>query len=165
VTELEKLRGSTRRFKGGTVAEANAWLKRSDLGSGPLEMMIELAPAGKGAAGVKIFKGEKAETVVAVDREQGRVSIDRTRSGNVAFHAKFPGVASASVAGTEGRVKLRLFVDACSAEVFINDGEQVLTSLAFPSKADRAVELFGPNEGATFSAIDVWPLASCWKAE
>jgi len=165
VTELEKLRGSLRRFKGGTVEEANTWIKRSDLDSGPLEMVIELASAGKGTAGVKLFKGEKEETVVKVDREQGRISIDRTRSGNVAFHAKFPGVASVSIAKATGRIKLRLFVDACSVEVFVNDGEQVLTSLAFPSKAGRAVELFGPNEGATVSAFDVWPLASCWKAE
>jgi fructan beta-fructosidase len=163
--ELEKLRSSLRRFKGGTVAEANAWIKRCDLGSGPLEMVIELAPAGKGTAGVKLFKGQKQETVVAVDHGQGRISIDRTRSGNMAFHEKFPGVSSAPLVKADGRVKLHVFVDACSVEVFVNDGEQVLTAIAFPSKSDQAVELFGPDEGPTVSALDVWPLASCWKAE
>ena len=165
VTELEKFRGPLHRFNGGTIEEANAWIKQTGLGSGPMEMVIELASAAKGATGVKLFKDDKEETVVGVDREQGRISIDRTRSGNVAFHAKFPGVASTSIAIADGRVKLRLLVDTCSVEVFVNDGEQVLTSLVFPSKSGRGLELFGPNDGAKVFALDVWPLASCWKVE
>jgi fructan beta-fructosidase len=165
VTALEKLRGPLLRFSGGTVEEANAWIKRSGLESSGLEMVIEFAPAMKGTAGVKLFKGEKEETVVAVNREQGRVSIDRTRSGNVAFHPKFPGIASVPIAKTGGRVKLHLFVDTGSVEVFVNDGESVLTSLALPSKVGRVVELFGPKDGAKVSAIDVWSLASCWNTK
>jgi len=165
VVGLEKLRGRLRRFQGGTLGEVNAWIKRSGLQSGPLEMVIEFAPAAKGTTGVKLFKGEKEETLVAVDREQGTISIDRTRSGNVAFHPRFRGVASVPIARADGRVKLRLFVDTCSVEVFVNGGEQVLTALAFPSRAGRAIEVFGPNEGAPVSAFDAWPLTSCWKAE
>jgi fructan beta-fructosidase len=165
VPELEKLRGPLHRFPGGTIEAANAWIKRNGLGSGPLELVIEFAPATKGTAGVKLFKDANEETVLAVDRDQGRISIDRTRSGNVAFHAKFPGVSSAPYAKFDGRVKLHIFVDACSVEVFVNDGEHALTSLAFPSRTGRAMELFGPNEGATISTFDVWPLASCWKVQ
>ena len=102
--------------------------------------------------------------MIAVDAERGRISIDRTLSGNATFHARFPGRASVPIAKAEGRTKLRLLVDACSVEVFANDGQQVLTSLAFPSKAARALDLFGPDKGETFSALHVWTLASCWKA-
>src|SRR5262249_41478685 len=134
VIELEKLRGPLHRFHGGTVEAANAWIKRNDLDGGPLEMVLEFAQTASGTVGIKVFKDEKEETVVRVDGEQGRVSIDRTRSGNVAFHTKFPRVASASIAKPDGRVKLHIYVDACSVEVFVNDGEHVLTSLAFPSQ-------------------------------
>jgi fructan beta-fructosidase len=165
VAELERLRGPHHRFPGSTVAEANAWIKRNSLGDGPLEMKIEFTPAAKGSAGVKLFKGKKEETVIELDRERGRIAIDRTRSGNAAFHAKFPSVASAPVAKADGRVRLHVFVDACSVEVFVNDGQPVLTALAFPSKTGRVVELFGPKEGATVAAFDVWPLASSWKTQ
>jgi fructan beta-fructosidase len=165
VRELEKLRGTLHRFRGGTIEEANAWIKRSGLGSGPLEMVIEFAPAAKGTAGVKLFKDDKEETVVRVDQEEGRISIDRMRSGNVMFHVKFPGVSFASIAKGDGHVKLHVYVDACSIEVFVNDGEQVLTSLVFSSRTDRGLELFGPKEGAMVPAFEVWPLASCWQAE
>src|SRR5262249_52987489 len=133
VRELEKLRGARRQFKGGTIAEANAWARRN-APAGPQEMVVEFAPAAKGSAGVRLFKGGKEETVVAVERERGRVSIDRTRSGNVGFHAKFSSVCSAPLARPDGRVKLHVFADACSVEVFVNDGEQVLTALVFPSE-------------------------------
>ena len=96
---------------------------------------------------------------------RGRISIDRIRSCNAGFHAKFPGVLSAPIPEAEGRVKLHVYVDACSVEVFVNDGEQVLTSLVFPPRTGRAVELFGPSEGATVSAIEAWQLASCRNAE
>jgi fructan beta-fructosidase len=162
VTELTKLRGPLHHFQGGGIEEANAWTKRGGLPCFPLEMAIEFAPATKGVAGVKFFKGEKEETVIAVDRDRGRISIDRTRSGNVAFHTKFPGTSSAPIAQANGRIKLHLFIDACSVEVFANDGEQVLTSLVFPSQTSRDLELFGPK-GATISVLDVWRLASCWK--
>jgi fructan beta-fructosidase len=165
VAELEKLRGRLNFFQGGTVEQAKTWIKQNDLQSGPLEMAIEFAPSVKGAAGVKLFKGAKEELVIAVDAEQGRISIDRTRPGNAAFHARFPGRASVPIAKADGRIKLRLFVDACSVEVFVNDGQQVLTSLAFPSRAARALDLFGPNNGETFSTLHVWTLASCWKTD
>jgi sucrose-6-phosphate hydrolase SacC (GH32 family) len=115
---------------------------------------------------VKFFQGAKEETVVRVDRGRGRVTLDRTRSGNVAFHAKFAGVASAPLARPDGRVKLHVLVDACSVEVFVNDGEQALTSLVLPSKDSRGVELFGPaEEGKSVAALDVWALASSWKVK
>lgn len=165
VTELTKLRGPLHRFQGGTIEEANAWIARNHVRSCPLEMLLELAPTAKGAAGVKLFKGDKQETIIGVDRERGRISIDRTRSGKVAFHEKFSGVSSASFGKPDDRVKLHLYVDACSVEVFVNDGEKSLTSLVFPSATDRAIELFGPSEGAAVSALDLWTLASCWNAE
>lgn len=164
VAELEKMRGLRHRFPGGTVDEANAWITRDGLESGPLDLAIELAPAAKAASGLKLFECEKEETVVRVDRERGRIFIDRKRSGNVVFHAKFSGVASAPIAKANGPIRLRIYVDACSVEVFANDGEKVLASLSFPSKTCRAMELFGSKEGATVSAFDAWPMESCWKS-
>src|SRR5205823_4531787 len=118
-------------FKLGTIEEANAWLKRNAIHSEPLELTVEFDATAAGNEGIMLFKGAREQTVVGVDREQGRVYLDRTHSGNVMFHAKFPGVHSAPLAANHGRVKLHIFVDACSIEVFVNDGEQVLTDLAF----------------------------------
>lgn len=165
VKELAKLRGTLQRFKGGTIQEANAWIKRNGISTVPLEMVVEFAPAATGSAGLKLFKSAKAETVLTVDRGRGQITMDRTRGGEVGFHKKFPGVFSMPLSKPDGSVKLHLFLDAGSVEVFVNDGGQVLTCLVFPSEGSSAVKLFGPDENTVVSAFDVWPLASCWKAQ
>ncbi len=163
VKELAKLRGPLRHFKGGAIEEANTWIRQNDISGGPLEMVIEFAPASKGIAGMKLFKSAKAEMVVRVDRGRGLVSIDRTRSGDVGFHPKFSSVFSAPLSKSHCPVNLHIFADTSSVEVFINDGEQVLTCLVFPLQDSRAVEFFGADEVTAVSALDVWPLTSCWK--
>ena len=139
--------------------EANAWIKQSGLSS-PLELVIEFAPDVKGTARVKLFEGDKEGTVIAVDRERGLISVDRTRSGNSSFHSKFPRVVSAPYTKADGSVKLHILVDACSVEVFANDGAQALTSLIFPSKTARAMELFEP--GGRIATITAWRLTAIW---
>jgi len=163
VRELKKLRGPHHQFKGGTLKEANAWLERNAIRCDPFELSFEFEPVSQGNQGVKLFKGTREETAVGVDGDQGRVYVDRTRSGNVTFHPMFSGVQDAPLAARDSRVNLHIFVDACSIEVFVNDGERVFTELVFPFENGRGVEFFGPNEGAKISALDVWSLKSSWK--
>ena len=144
------------------VRQAHAWLKENAIRYGPLELVIEWEIVAGGKAGLKLFKGAEEETAVGVDREQGRVYLDRTHSGNVTFHPKFSGVHAAPMVRND-RLKLRIFVDACSIEVFVNDGERVLTDLVFPSQNSRDIEFFGPKEGTKLSALDVWSLRSSWN--
>jgi sucrose-6-phosphate hydrolase SacC (GH32 family) len=98
-----------------------------------------------------------------VDRELGRVFTDRTQSGNVNFHPKFSGVYDAPLAARDGKVSLHIFVDACSVEVFVNNGEHVFTDLVYPSPGSRGVEFFGPESDSKITALDLWNLKSAWK--
>jgi sucrose-6-phosphate hydrolase SacC (GH32 family) len=81
----------------------------------------------------------------------------------VTFHPKFSGVYDAPLTLRDGKVRLHIFVDACSVEVFVNEGEQVLTALVYPSAASRGVEFFGPSDTAKVSSVNVWTLKSVWK--
>ena len=164
VEELKILRGAKQQFAGGTVEEANAWLRKSWTGGGPLELAVEFAPTSEGAAqGLRLFKGKNEETVVGVDRESGRVYVDRTISRDAPIHVRFPPVAVTPLTERNQPVRLQIFVDACSLEVFVNAGEQVLTSLVFASADSRGIEFFGPSTGATIGSVEFWPLSSIWK--
>ena len=156
--ELEKLRSRHWRFHGGSVADANDWLHRNTIRTQPEELLFELGPATSGKEGVKLYVGNGEETVVGVDREQKRVFVDRTRSGNVGFHGGFAGVHYAPLAAAEGRVQLHIFIDACSIEVFVNKGEQTLTELVFPSDSSRGLEFFGRTASTKIKGADAWLL-------
>jgi len=69
--------------------------------------------------------------VLMISKENGLVSIDRSKAGNLNFHPDF--AASHSAPMSWKSTKIRIFLDASSAELFINDGELVLTSLLFPA--------------------------------
>jgi fructan beta-fructosidase len=161
--EMESLRDRHFAFNGRDLSEANAWLKEQHVQGDQLELMVEFEPQSSGTEGVKVLKGNKEATMIGVDRQRGQVFVDRTQSGNVMFHRKFSGVYVASLPVHDGRVKLHVFVDASSVEVFENDGERVLTSLVFPSKASRGVEFFGSATGAKITSLNVWTLKSIWK--
>jgi fructan beta-fructosidase len=161
--EMESLRGQHFEFKGGDLAEANAWLVKNHIQGHQLEIKADFDPQSAGVEGIKLLKGANEETVIGVDRDRGTVFVDRTHSGSVEFNPKFSGKYDAALATRDGKVKLHIFVDACSAEVFVNDGEKVFTVLVYPSAGSRGVEFFGPESGAKIGALNIWNLKSSWK--
>jgi sucrose-6-phosphate hydrolase SacC (GH32 family) len=161
--EMDSLRGQHFKFKGGDLADANAWLAKNHIQGDQLEFEVEFGPQSTGVEGLKLLKGAGEETVIGVDRNQGTVFVDRTHSGNVSFNPKFSGKYDAPLAVRDGKVKLHVFVDACSVEVFVNDGEKVFTVLVYPSAGSRGIEFFGPERGATVDSLNVWPLNTSWQ--
>lgn len=162
VRELVRLRREEVSFAGGNSSAANAWLAKNKISGDLLELNMEFAPADSGVQGIKVFKGAKEETIIGVDRAAGRVFLDRTTSGNVDFHPQFSGVQNTPLLSRTGKVKLHIFLDASSVEVFINDGESVITDLVFPSANSRGLEFFG-GDSATIDAAQVWKLKSVWR--
>jgi len=157
-----ELRGQHHRFRGGDIDRADAWLQKNRIEGDTLEFLIEFDAVDDGVQGLKVFRGDGEATVIGVDRDGGRVFVDRTQSGNVGFHPQFSGVHDAPLVPADGKVRLHVFVDACSVEVFVNDGELVFTDLVFPSPGSRSVELFGSDEGSKINSMDVWTLKSGW---
>ena len=163
VREMKKLRQHHFEFKGGDMAQANAWLKKNHIEGNQLELVVEFDPSTKGIQGVKVLKGAGEETVIGVDRDRGTVFVDRTHSGNGGLNANSSRLQNALLATRNEKVNLHIFVDACSVEVFVNDGERVFTDLIFPSANSRGMEVFGPESGAKVHAFNVWHLKSILK--
>lgn len=70
---------------------------------------------------------------VTISGANNQLIFDRSNSGIVDFHKAFP--ASHAVETGELEIEnIKVFVDLSSIEVFINDGELVLTELVFPNE-------------------------------
>ena len=50
-------------------------------------------------------------------------------------------------------IELRVFLDVCSAEVFINDGRYTITGNMYPDPDDIGVEFFAEGGEAAVSAV------------
>lgn len=94
--------------------------------------------------GLKVLCGLHHQTVIGVNLDRCEVFIDRRRSGHMDFDLHFPGRHAAPLpALTPGETLwLRVLIDCCSVEVFVQDGETVLTDLVFPDRADTSLEIY-----------------------
>jgi levanase/fructan beta-fructosidase len=118
---------------------------------------VEFEPGTTGSVGLVVRAGgEGAErTVLSYDVAAGMLLLDRRESGHVAFHQTFPSVESVAVPLQGGRLRLRIYLDSCSVEVFAQDGLATITDLVFPAEAGTALALFAEGEGAHLVALDV----------
>jgi fructan beta-fructosidase len=122
------------------------------------DMELTIEPKDAAEAGIKILVSKGEETVIGYDKGTQQLYFDRTKSGNTSFNKKFASVDKAPVALKDGKLKLRVLVDRCVAEVFINNGETVLTNLVFPVGDDGGIQLFSKGGKAFFSAIKVYKI-------
>ncbi|MBM3840773.1 MAG: levanase [Verrucomicrobia bacterium] len=163
VRELRKLRSQHVRNRGGTVDEIAQWLRQKNVRGAQLEIDVDFEVRGAAAFGLKVRQGNGEETVIRCEPASQRLFLDRARSGKTDFHAKFSGVYEAPLLVRDGRVRLQVFVDTSSVEVFANDGEAVLTGLVLPVSSSSGLEVWGTETGPKVRRFDIWKLRSVWR--
>ncbi|GAM65288.1 sucrose-6-phosphate hydrolase [Vibrio ishigakensis] len=60
-------------------------------------------------------------------------------------------------------VELHIFLDRSSVEMFMNQGEQVITSRIYPSETSLGVKLFAENGSVELEELSIWSLEDIWK--
>lgn len=88
------------------------------------------------------------------DAKNGMITLDRGRMAKQ-VNPEFGTKRSVQVS-PHLPIRLRIFVDSSVCEIFINDGQKVLTSRVFPDKTDTTILL----KGAQAENITLWPLRS-----
>ncbi len=89
---------------------------------------------------------------------------DRTQAGDVSFSNTFaPTVHNAPRLGTGRTVKMHLFFDAASAELFADDGATSMTDIFFPSETFNRISLYAVNGGVRLLRGSAFPLQRIWR--
>lgn len=115
------------------------------------------------SCGLRIRTGDDEFTEVGYDREPGVVYVDRRKSGNVDFHKAFAGRHEAPTRLMDGQVTLEIIVDRSSIEVFIQDGEAVISDRIFPSSQKPVIEVFAGDPSARLTDMTLHSLRSIWS--
>ena len=149
VAELENLRKETRTIDTTRAAwPPTAVTQPGQLTDLTLELETTLKPGSARSLGFRIRTGEDEYTEIGYDRQSLSVYVDRRKSGNVGFHDAFPGRHEAPARLINDGVALRVLVDRSSIEVFINDGEAVISDRIFPTNRQPVIECFiGDDSG------------------
>lgn len=103
--------------------------------------------------GIKVFCGTDHETVISYDVSKSAVIFDRTKSGEEIKGREGNVNIRTTVIDDEGDLKLSLFLDQSSLEVFVNDGRYVMSGNVFPDSEDRGVEIFATSGTVLLKSI------------
>jgi len=127
-----------------------------------LEIVLDLrfsdADCQQGGLRMRTSADNSQETLVYYDCNRHSVVCDRSRSG---LGSTVETVVPVEL-GENKIVSLRIFIDHSSIEVFINNGEAVITNRIYPDPDSTGYELYavgGSMEVPTFTA---WALQSIW---
>ncbi|MCK7535321.1 MAG: GH32 C-terminal domain-containing protein [Marinilabiliales bacterium] len=104
--------------------------------------------------------GEKVIIGYSVQAKQ--LFIDRTESGSTSFSERFAGVATAPYESGK-TLKMHLFIDASSIELFVDEGKLVMTSLFFPSGKYTKLRFFSKEPDSYPEIIKYYKLESIWS--
>jgi fructan beta-fructosidase len=160
---LEILRHERLRVVNASTTEVKQKIRETGAKGEVYELEAEMEPGQAEEIGFRLRKGKDAETLVGLDAVHGEVFVDRTRSGEVSFSKDFPGRHAARLEKNAG-VKLHVFVDRSSVEVFANDGERVLSDRIYPPPGSEGIELYTKGTGGTIISFTMWELESVWKS-
>jgi fructan beta-fructosidase len=158
VREIQALRSQHQHRSNFMLRDGALTLKPLGMTGHALEVQIEFRVGTAREFGLKVAVGPSQQTLVGYDVDTHSVFVDRRRSGNAAFSASFAARHSAPLQPINGRIKLHVFVDAASVEVFANDGERVLTEQIFPEPVSTGVELYAVRGDLRVLAVDLWQL-------
>ncbi|WP_230633087.1 glycoside hydrolase family 32 protein [Paenibacillus athensensis] len=126
------------------------------------ELVCELEPGTAAEIGFKLRTSAEEETVIGYRAAEQTLIVDRRRSGESSFHDGFACRHELRVPLRKGRLRLQLFVDQSSVELFVHDGEIVLTDQIFPDPASTGLALYAEGGEGRAVELQLYPLKSMY---
>ena len=181
VKEVEALRKDTRSFNPITVEGEYKLDEIVPQTDGAYELEMDITPGASGVAGFDLMNAKGEIVKIYLDMKAGRLVMDRSESGLVAFgdksepHAKetddhrktmsvnyqndFALGTWAPLSLCEGKTyHLDVFVDKCSIEIFVDGGRIAMTNLVFPTAPYNTLRFHAEGGEAQVEGLKVHKL-------
>ncbi len=115
--------------------------------------------------GLRLKSGDN-QTTIGYATKSHTLFVDRKDCGQNSFRPDFPGVQTALMEPQGGKVRLHIFVDRASVEVFGNDGLASITDQVFLCAGSSSLELFADGGPVHLNALTVYQLhpADFWQS-
>ncbi|MET1088703.1 MAG: glycoside hydrolase family 32 protein [Arthrobacter sp.] len=119
---------------------------------------VEITPDGTAEAGMVLRSGAASGAGapseglrISYQPQPGILTVDRSAAGTANFSAKFSPYHQARVPLKDGKLKLRILLDASSVEVFAPDTGTVITDLFLPQWNNTGTSVFSEGGNAEFT--------------
>ena len=143
--------------------ERNSYLLNSPTGSkNALRVSFTLGDIADQKVEIELFNDTGDKVTIGLDARASVMTLDRTKSGDVSFNEGFASVQYAPFNSKGDKDMVDIIVDHSSIEIFINQGESVMTSLVFPQSLLTGVAL-SSDEQFKLSEVKIAELSSIWR--
>jgi beta-fructofuranosidase len=122
-----------------------------------LELTIQAKNALQFGLKVRVSEDNQQETVLTYNKKEELFIFDRNQSGEGP-----KGKRKANVKLNNGQLKLHIFIDKSSLEVFINEGEKVMTGRIYPGQSAAGITFFS-DELVEIISLKKWELEKAIK--
>lgn len=152
VEELGKLRREQREVQDTITNEKKSY---AGVSGTAFELIGEFDEIDAEAVGIEFRAAGAERTVIHYDTVRRTLTLDRSEAGAMidSTHG-----STRSCRLEAKRLKLHLFVDTSSVELFVNDGEEVFTSRIFPHPDSTEIRFFANNGSARLKVVQ-WDVA------
>lgn len=127
------------------------------------DVTFSVNPAATFGVNVCVDSIANRRVIIKYDAPSQTLSIDRSSSSDVFLNNMFLVPAFAKVAPENNKIRLHVFVDQSSVEVFTNQGKVVMSMLTYPGTSQLGIELFSNNSTTTMDSFTGWQLNSIWN--
>ncbi len=157
ISEIQTLRGKHERWQ-KEIIQPGKNLLESVFGK-TLEIIAEFQVADAVECfGLRVRAGHDEHTTIAYKPKDNLLFVDRTDSGQVDFQDGFASIHSAELLPSANDIRLHIFVDSSSVEIFANDGLVVFTECIFPAEQSQGLELFAEGGAVILTSLDIYHL-------
>jgi fructan beta-fructosidase len=125
---------------------------------------FELATSPADTIGIILENTNKERLILGYSKSQRQFYIDRRTAGNSSFSKDFARISTASY-DARPALKLHLFIDASSVEVFVDDGRLVMTNLVFPGEKYTSLKLFSKGGSSLLNKAIFYSLTGIWQLQ
>ena len=164
VKKLQKLRKQSYNFKNDNINDINRKLNKQNIRGKSLEIILECELADSQDIGLKVHKGQDNKTVIGYNHRKRKLYLDRRESGEDSFHKDFSEIHTAPLKLEDNLLKLHIFIDRSSVEIFANKGKRVITDRIFSSPQSDGIEFFSNQpQKPNILSLKIWQLKSIWN--
>lgn len=122
------------------------------------EIDMEIIPERSKEVEIVFYNTMGQKVVMTYNVAAETLSFDRRASGIVDFSQDFPAVTVAPAHSDGGSLKLRIFMDRSSMEVFGNGGRSVMTNLVFPDEPYSQMTVKAQGGKASLRDLKIYEL-------
>lgn len=140
IRELEKFRSNKVSYHNITFSET---MKLEGIQGRRVDIELTIRPVEEQNLyykfAIRFAQNEKYQTSLSFRPRESILKVDRKHSGSrrAIIHQR-----RSKVSGEDGKLKLRIILDRFSVEVFVNDGEQVLSAILYTDQSADGISFF-----------------------